>query len=205
VWAGCRRPAQATDLRGLTDRVLELDTGSERSIAAFASAIGDAPIDVLYNNAGLDARAFGVPDDERDVLQLSGEHFLGEMRVNALGPMLVVRALLGGLRAATLPRIVNVSSQVGSMEVGRTVGRDVGYTASKAALNMITLKLASRLRDDGIVAISLHPGFLRTDMNPGQGDMDATEAATAIADLVGRLTLEQSGSFLRWDGTAHPW
>jgi NAD(P)-dependent dehydrogenase (short-subunit alcohol dehydrogenase family) len=70
---------------------------------------------------------------------------------------------------------------------------------------MITLKLASRLRDEGIVVISLHPGFLRTDMNPGRGDMDATEAATAIVDLVGRLTLEQSGSFLRWDGTIHPW
>ena len=111
-------------------------------------------------------------DDERDVLQLSGEHFLGEMRVNALGPMLLVRAVLDRLRAASRPRIVNISSQVGSMEIGRTVGRDVGYTSSKAALNMITLKLASRLREDGIVAISLHPGFLRTDMNPGRGDME---------------------------------
>ena len=70
------------------------------------------------NNAGLTAQGLGAADDERDVLQLSAEHFMGEMRINALGPMLLARALLPALwRRSTRPRIVNVSSQIGSMVV----------------------------------------------------------------------------------------
>ncbi len=205
VWAGCRRPDQADALRTLTNHVLEVDVSSEPSIDGFAADLGEAPIDVLYNNAGIDARAFGVADDRRDALTLSGEHFLGEMRVNALGPLLVTRAVVERLRAAPAARIVNVSSQVGSMLVAQTIGRDVGYTSSKAALNMVTIKLAGLFRDDGVVVIALHPGFLRTDMNPGRGDMEAAEAAESIVALVDRLTLEDSGTFRRWDGTVHPW
>ena len=58
------------------------------------------PVDVLVNNAGVDGRALGVPDDERDVLQLSAEHFLDEIRINALGPMLLTRRLVEPLRKA---------------------------------------------------------------------------------------------------------
>jgi NAD(P)-dependent dehydrogenase (short-subunit alcohol dehydrogenase family) len=146
-----------------------------------------------------------VPDGERDVLQLSGEHFLEEMRINALGPLLLTRATLDRLRATPRPRIVNVTSQVGSMEVAKVTGRDIGYTSSKAALNMITVKLAMRLRDEGVIAIALHPGFLRTDMGGAGADLDPAEAAALIVALIDGLSLEQSGQFLRWNGTLHPW
>jgi NAD(P)-dependent dehydrogenase (short-subunit alcohol dehydrogenase family) len=205
VWAGCRRPAEATTLREITDHVHVLDLGSTESIEAFAAALGDAPIDVLINNGGVDARSFGVPDGERDVLQLSGEHFLEEMRINALGPLLLTRATLDRLRATPRPRIVNVTSQVGSMEIAKVTGRDIGYTSSKATLNMITVKLASRLRDEGVIAIALHPGFLRTDMGGAGADLDPAEAAALIVALIDGLSLEQSGQFLRWNGTVHPW
>jgi NAD(P)-dependent dehydrogenase (short-subunit alcohol dehydrogenase family) len=205
VWAGCRRPDDATELRGLTDHVLPLDLGDEPSIDRVALAVGDLPVDVLINNGGVDARAFGVPEGERDVLQLSGEHFLEEMRINALGPLLLARALLESLRRAPKARIVNVSSQVGSMVVAARMGRDIGYTASKAALNMVSVKLAGRLRDDGIVAISMHPGFLRTDMGGAGADLDPADAAHTIAATIDALTIAETGSFLRWDGTVHPW
>ena len=55
VWAGCRQPAQATELASLTEHVETVDVGSEDSIAAFADALGAAPIDILFNNAGIDA------------------------------------------------------------------------------------------------------------------------------------------------------
>jgi NAD(P)-dependent dehydrogenase (short-subunit alcohol dehydrogenase family) len=91
------------------------------------------------------------------------------------------------------------------MVVGSRVGRDVGYGASKAALNMITIKLASRLRDEGVIAIAVHPGYLRTAMGGANADLDPTEAAVQIVDLIDGLTMEQSGTFLRWDGSEHPW
>ena len=192
-------------MRAVTPHVLPLDLGSPGSIERFAAELGEAPVDVLVNNAGLDARNFGVPDGERDVLQLSGEHFLDEVRVNALGPLLLTRALLGRLRLAYRPRIVNVTSQVASMVVAATTGRDIGYTTSKAALNMITVKLAMRLRDDGVIAIALHPGFLRTDMGGARADLDPAEAAVSIVGLIDGLVPAQSGAFLRWDGSEHPW
>jgi NAD(P)-dependent dehydrogenase (short-subunit alcohol dehydrogenase family) len=206
VWAGCRRPDEAGELRGLTDHVVPLDVGSETSIAEFGVAVGEEALDVLYNNAGIDARVLGVADDERDVLQLGGEQFLAEIRVNALGPMLLARALLEPLRRADRPRIVNVSSMVGSMEVAANVGRDVGYVTSKAALNMITVKLAGRLGADGVIAIALHPGILRTALATPRGPHeDPAPAAAEIVALVDSLTPEQSGSFLQRDGSVHPW
>jgi NAD(P)-dependent dehydrogenase (short-subunit alcohol dehydrogenase family) len=206
VWGGCRRPDSADELRELTGHVVELDMASESSIESFAAALGDSAVDVLINNAGVDARALGVPDTERDVLQLGVEPFLGEFRVNALGPMLLTRALLAPLRNADGARIVNVSSTVGSMEVAAAIGRDVGYVVSKAALNMITVKLAAHLRDDGIIAVALHPGLLRTAMGTPRANLeDPAPAAAEIVALVDSLTPAESGSFLHRDGSVHPW
>jgi NAD(P)-dependent dehydrogenase (short-subunit alcohol dehydrogenase family) len=206
VWAGCRRPETADELGALTDHVLALDVGAEASIEAFAAAAGAAPLDVLINNAGVDGRALGVPDEARDVLELSAEHFLDEIRINALGPMLLTRALLGPLRHSSRPRIVNMSSTVGSMDVAATIGRDVGYVVSKAALNMITVKLAGRLRDDGIVAVALHPGILRTALGSPRGAQEEPgPAAAEIVALIDGLTPDRSGSFLNRDGSLHPW
>jgi NAD(P)-dependent dehydrogenase (short-subunit alcohol dehydrogenase family) len=206
VVAGCRDPDGARVLRGLTPHAHAVDMESEASIATFASAAAaHGPVDVLVNNAGLDATGFGVPDGERDVLTLSADNVLREMAVNALGPMLLTRALLPAVRASDNGRIVNVTSQVASMEVAARMGRDIGYTTSKAALNMISVKLAARLRADGITVIALHPGYLRTDMGGPSADLDPADAAAAIVRLVDGLTVEQSGRFLRWDGTVHPW
>ena len=205
VWAGCRRPDEASELLALTTHVLPVDMATEASLAAFAEALGPAPIDVLYNNAGIDARALGVDDGARDVLQISGDDFLEVMRVNAAGPMLLTRAVIDRLGASARPRVVNVSSQAGSMEVAHTLGRDVSYTASKAALNMISVRQSVHLRDAGITVVCIHPGFLKTDMGGSRADMPVEEGAAGIVAMVDSLTLDDSGTFRRWDGSVHPW
>ena len=205
VVGGCRRPDDAVELRTLTSHVYRLDTGDEQSIASFAASLGGQRVDVLYNNAGVDGRSFGAPDGERDVLTLSAAHFEAEMRVNAVGPMLLARALVPALRGAPRPRIVNVSSQIGSMVVSAAMGRDVGYAASKAALNMISVKLASRLEADKVTVIALHPGYLRTAIGSPHAPLAASEAAVSIVAFVDSLSPAQSGGFFRWDGSEHPW
>ena len=203
--AGCRNPAAATDLAALTSHVHAVDMGDAASIAAFVATIGDRPIDVVINNAGIDARNLGAADGERDVLVQPVDHLMGEITVNTVGPLLLVRGLLPNLRSTSNPRVVNVSSQVGSMEVGAKVGRDLGYSVSKAALNMVTVKLGMRLRNEGVTAIALHPGYLRTDMGGAAAAMEPSEAAASIAALVDGLTIADTGTFKRWDGTTHPW
>lgn len=206
VIAGCRNPLGAGALDAITSHVYGADMADEASVASFAAAAAAVgPIDVLINNAGTDATAFGVPAAERDVMLLTGEHFLAEMQINAVSPMMLARALVPSLAASGRGRIVNVSSQVGSMEVARRMGSDVGYCASKAALNMITVKQSIKLAAQGIVSIAMHPGYLRTDMGGPNADLDPAETAGAIVALIDGLTPDQSGQFLRWDGSIHPW
>jgi len=204
VIGGCRNPSTATELRDAGADVLQLDTGSSASISAFGAAIGDKPIDVLYNNAGIDARAVGAEDGARGALAITEAQFRAVMDVNVLGPLLMVQALAANLEAAG-GTIVNVSSQVGSIEVAKGTGRDVSYTSSKAALNMVTLKQSQVLRPLGVTVVSLHPGWVRSDMGGPGADMDPAESAAGIVTLVDKLTLDQTGSFYQWDGTIHPW
>ncbi len=209
VIAGCRDPGAATDLAAVADHIHTVDVGDEASIEAFVRAIGgdvgDGPVDVVLNNAGIDARNLGADDSQRDVLTQTSAQFMGQIAVNALGPMLLSRGLAEHLRRSDRPRIVNMSSQIGSMEVAQRIGRDVGYAASKAALNMVTIKLAAALRGDGIVTVMLHPGHLRTDMGGPAAAMEADDAARQIVELIDGLTIDDSGTFRRWDGTIHPW
>lgn len=205
VIAGCRNPSTAYELTTITDQVHAVDIGDEGSIASFVEAIGDQPVDIVLNNAGIDARNLGATESERDVLTQTSTQLMGQVAVNAVGPWLLSRGLLPQLRRSANPRIVNVTSQIGSMEVGQRIGRDVGYAVSKAALNMITVKLAVRLRDEGIIAIVVHPGHLRTDMGGAAAAMEPADAARQLVALVDGLTIADTGTFRRWDGSVHPW
>jgi len=204
VIGACRNPAAASELEDSGAEVQELDTGNSESIAAFATAVGDRPVHVLFNNAGIDARAVGAGESERGALDLTEEQFRAVLDVNTLGPWLMVKALADNLTAAG-GVIVNVSSQVGSIEVAQNIGRDISYTTSKAALNMITVKESQIFRPLGVTVISLHPGWVRSDMGGPSATLDPDVAAASIADVVDSLTLDNTGSFFQWDGSIHPW
>ena len=204
VIGGCRNPAGAHELTSAGAEVLPLDTGSGESIAAFGKAMGDRAVDVLYNNAGIDARAVGAADGARSALDITEEQFRAVVEVNVLGPLLMVQALIDNLRPAK-GTIVNVSSQVGSIEVAHRIGRDVSYNSSKAALNMLTLKQSQVLRADGVTVIAVHPGWVRSDMGGPTASLDPAESAAGIVTLVDKLTIDDTGNFFQWDGSIHPW
>jgi NAD(P)-dependent dehydrogenase (short-subunit alcohol dehydrogenase family) len=204
VIGGCRNPATADELNDSGAEVHQLDTGSGESIAAFGDAVGDRPVDLLYNNAGIDARAVGAAESARGALDVTEAQFRSVMDVNVLGPMLIVQAVATNLSAAG-GKVINVSSQVGSIEVAHRIGSDIAYTTSKAALNMLTLKQSQAMRSMGVTVIALHPGWLRSDMGGARADMEPADAAASIAKVVDHITIDQTGSFLRWDGSTHPW
>ncbi len=201
-----RRPDAAPELAAVADRVIALDVADDDSIAAAAETLADLDrIDVLINNAGIDARAVGAEADARGPLDLSREHFLSVLDVNAVGPLLVTRALLPLLRAAEGALVLNVSSQLGAMTFGNRGGRDIAYNASKSALNMVTVRTATELEADGVALVALHPGWVQTDMGGTSATLTIDESADAIADTVDRLQLADTGRFIRWDGTTHDW
>ena len=204
VIGGCRVPKNAEELGATGAEVVVLDMADLTSVAAFSEAIGERPVNALFNCAGVDARNFGIEDARRDAMVLDPATFEAVMRVNVTGPYALVQCLAPNLRAVK-GTIVNISSQVGSFEVARRIGRDVSYAASKTALNMVTLKQSQVLGPDGVTVIAMHPGWLKTDMGGSSADLDPAEAAAAIAVTVAALTPAQNGQFIRWDGQLHPW
>ncbi|MCL4120113.1 UNVERIFIED_CONTAM: hypothetical protein GTU68_053786 [Idotea baltica] len=127
------------------------------------------------------------------------------MNVNVTGPMVMTTALLPLLRQSDGALVVNISSQLGSMQVAARKGRDSAYCVSKAALNMWSVKAAASLRTEGIGVVMLHPGWVQTDMGGPSGELTLDDAATSIAATIGALTVADTGRFVRWDGHEHPW
>ncbi len=206
VW-GSAREADPGDLLALRPAgAVQLDLGDEASIETGLAALGGQVdgLDLLVNCAGLDARAFGV-DDPRGPFDVDASVMNEVMRINATGPMLVTREALPLLRAGDDPLVLNISSQLGSMEVAATKGRDTVYCMSKAALNMWSVKAASALRPEGIGVVMLHPGWVSTDLGGASAALTPPESARAIVETVSSLTIQDSGRFITWDGADHPW
>jgi NAD(P)-dependent dehydrogenase (short-subunit alcohol dehydrogenase family) len=205
VFAACRKPPSAVKLQALAERcpdrltILSLDVADEASIGQAAKAIGSQTkrLDLLINNAGIFPRGTTLSSIEVGTL-------LQTMHVNAIGPLMVARALVRLLEKSDHPVILNVSSDSGSLAL-KTTGGDYGYCASKAALNMLTRALAFDLQSRGIIVIALHPGWVRTDMGGRSAPLSPKNSALGILSLADRLTLSDCGRFLTWDGHELPW
>ncbi|MBF5045002.1 SDR family oxidoreductase [Aggregicoccus sp. 17bor-14] len=203
IHAGVREPARAEALTALAEgaqgrlRVGALDVASDASVRAFAAQV-QGPVHVLVNNAGLRVRP-----DALEPLDLDGA--LQAFQVNALGALRVTGALLPRLReAGSGARVVNLSSSLGSI-AGNDSGGAYGYRMSKAALNMATRSLAGDLRPEGLLAVALSPGWVRTDMGGGEAPVGVEESAAGLLAVIDGLCPEQSGRFLDFRGQPLGW
>ena len=188
--------AEALARGGVSVRPRQLDVSDDGSVERFARWAGQelGRVDVLINNAAIDY----------DTDQRAGTADLDRVRraweTNTLGTWRVTLALLPLLRAGAHPRIVNVSSEAGSIS-GMGVGPP-GYHVTKAALNALTRTLAAELRADGILVNAVCPGWTATDM--GGGGRPVAEGAASV--LWGALLPDDgpTGGFFR-DGRPLRW
>jgi len=194
VIATCRTRTPELDAVGC--RVVDgIDVGSDDVGAALLEALGDGqPVDVVVNNAGL-ARW--------DTLEtIDVEAAREELEVNALGPLRVTLALLPRLVPGA--KIALISSKAGSIGDGPS-GRNYGYRMSKAALNMLGANLAADLAPRGIHVGVFHPGFVRTEMTQGGGNVDPPESAAGLIRQIDALDASRSGRFFHADGSEVAW
>ena len=177
-----------------------LDVSDEGSIAALGERLMGQPVDILINNAAVRGDVGGLDTLETD-------DFLEVMRINALAPLLLARALRPNLLAGGSKVLVNISSRAGSLAEGTIDDEDgdYAYRCSKAALNMATVKLAQDFRRDGIAVVSLHPGWVRTDMGGAEAAIDVAESAAGLKALIDATTLAETGSFRAYDGRTVAW
>ncbi|MDH4054534.1 MAG: SDR family oxidoreductase [Gammaproteobacteria bacterium] len=193
-----RLPEKATALSNLDNtRVLQLDVTDQDSVNRFAGDLGDEPIDVLINNAGILPMMNSVPKIDPDV-------FSNILAVNTVGPVRVTQVVLPNLRKGKLKKIFNITSNLGSI-AENTSGQFYGYRESKAALNMFTRSLAAELREEGFTCVVLHPGWVQTDMGGSQAPVQVEESAEGLRKVIDALTPEDNGTFWTWRGETMDW
>lgn len=206
VYGTARHPGRADALRQAEPAaILQLDLGDTSSVVAFGEALAtrtDA-IDILVNNAGIVSASAGAEAGHNGPWEFDPDIALELTRINAMGPLLVTRSLIHLLEAGHNPVVLNTSSQMGSMVVGASMTSDVGYNISKAALNMITVTFAAS--KPNVCFVALHPGWVKTDMGSQAAELEVSESAGAIVQSLLKLTIADTGRFIRWDGEPHPW
>ncbi len=198
VLACCRNPEQAGALKELGAEVHALDVSDQGSIDTLKRGLGDRPIDVLINNAGVgggDRQSFG------DIDYTEWERTL---EVNTFGPYRVIMAFLDNVRAGSGKRIANVSSQMGSI-TQYSGGDEYIYRSSKTALNMVVHNLAIDLADTGVIFLTLHPGWVRTDMGGEEAPVLPADSAEGLARVINTAKTADSGGFYDYQGNNLPW
>lgn len=192
VLACCRNPHLSGVISGVS--CVATDVTDAASVNRMAKTLQGRPVDLLINNAAIRGATGGLAEVEHG-------DFLNVMAVNVLGPLLVTQALLPNLRKGR-GVVANIGSRAGSVAEGRDPDGDYAYKCSKAALNMVTVKLAD---DTGLTVLSLHPGWVKTDMGGAEAELDPAESVTALLSLLAKVSPADSGSFRAYDGSPVAW
>ncbi|MFI5053238.1 MAG: SDR family NAD(P)-dependent oxidoreductase [Acidimicrobiia bacterium] len=194
VLVGARDPELGADaaarLRadGLDAEFLALDVTDDVSVLDAARRVEATAgrLDVLVNNAAIKLETSPSPPSECSLADVRAT-----FETNVFGVIRTVLAMLPLLRRSPEPRIVNVSSALGSSTLATTPGSRymdiplLSYSASKAALNSVTVQFANELRATPFKVNAADPGYTRTDMTASSRPTD--RSPEAAADVVIRL------------------
>ncbi len=205
VIATCRHPGKALALTELAAahpghlHVLPLDLGSERSIAEAvreATALTDA-LDALINNAGMlvSGERFGA---------IAHKSLVDSFAANVAGPVLLTQALSPLLEKGKHPRVLSITSRLGSI-AGTTAFGTPSYAMSKAALNMATRQLAATLSPRGITVFCASPGWVKTDMGGDNAPLSAHDSVAGLIRVLDAATSDTAGRFLDHAGKEIAW
>ena len=192
---------------GLPVEALQLDVTDAGSIDAAVRDVGQrhGRLDILVNNAGVLLEDPSLPPSAQP---LDTWRRTFDTNVHAL--VAVTQAFLPLLRRSAAGRIVNVSSILGSQALHADPASPIydfkvpAYNASKAAVNNWTLSLAYELRATPIKVNTVHPGYVRTDMNAGEGEIDVADGARSSVQMALLDADGPSGSFTHL-GQVLPW
>jgi NAD(P)-dependent dehydrogenase (short-subunit alcohol dehydrogenase family) len=189
VIATARHSSPELDALGVLVETLDLSDPDQ--VAAFRI---DGPLDLFIANAGTSQpmNTQGA-DNARD--------WQAMMLVNAIAPYQLGKSLLP--RMAEGGKMIAISSGMGS--IGDNGGGWVPYRTSKAALNMAWSNLALEAKGRGVACVLLSPGWVRTDMGGAGAEITPEESVGSMRALIERLSIDDSGRFLRRDGSELPW
>ncbi|QLC25460.1 SDR family oxidoreductase [Parasphingopyxis algicola] len=189
-----REPEKADGLRAIGNaEVMQLDAADADSLDDFMAVLGDRPIDLFINNAGV----YGSNDLDRD-------EWLKTFEINSIAPTLLAERLKPNVAASGQKKMAVLSSIMGSIGDGNGSSAIV-YRSSKAAVNAAWKALSNRYREDGIAVAILHPGWVQTDMGGPNANIDVETSVTGLRAVLDKLSLQSTGRFTGYDGRQLPW
>ena len=189
VIATARQSSADLDALGVTVKTLDLSDADR--VAAFSV---DRPLDLFIANAGTN---HPMNTDGAE----NGRAWQAMMMINAIAPYQLGKALLPSM--ADGGKMLAISSGMGS--IGDNGGGWVPYRTSKAALNMAWSCLALEARGRGIPCVLFSPGWVKTRMGGAGAEISSEESVSAMRSLIERLTIDDTGKFMRRNGSELPW
>ncbi len=203
VIATCRDPEKARQLSALLDGVADssiesLDVSLDKSTQALIEALSERAvrIDLLISNAG-------ILLNER-FHKWSRDSFQKTLDTNVVGPAMLVKSLDPVLSQSA--KVIQLSSRLGSLGYGgKGMSDGDSYAISKAALNMLTVKLASIYKSSKRIVVSMSPGWVATDMGGSGATLTVEESVSKMIPTIDALTESDSGHFIDNEGNPLPW
>ncbi len=197
VIACCREPAKASDLKAIKGaRVLALDVGNEASVAVLKKELGDTPLDIVINNAGVSG-----PPKKGDNIDVDG--WLATFRTNSVAPVLVANALKSNLMKGKDKKLVTITSVLGS--IAEDSGGFQPYSATKAAVNSLMHSLSKNWAKDGILVGIFHPGWVQTDMGGSGAPVKVEDSVKGLRTRIAELDAAKSGTYRDFENRPIPW
>jgi NAD(P)-dependent dehydrogenase (short-subunit alcohol dehydrogenase family) len=204
VYAACRNPASASELRRLADesgerlQILAMDVTDPASIHEAATKLDGQAVDLLLNNAGI------IGPRAQTIGNIDYEAWAEVLAVNTMGPLRVSEAFVEHVARSNRKLIVTLTSGMGSI-ADNTSGGSIVYRSSKAAVNIAMRSLAIDLAPRGITCVVVNPGWVRTDMGGPNATLEPPESIGRLMRLIATFGPEQSGKFFNHTGREYPW
>lgn len=197
VIATARDPGAADALKATGASVYRLDVASGDEIATLKAELGDTPVDILINNAGIEGALTPIGETDYD-------SFRKTLEVNTLGPVRMMESFTANVAASDLKKMVVMSSKMGSIHVTDASWAMI-YRVSKAGVNMAFRCAAPALWQQGITCLALHPGHVETDMGGPGAPVQPADSARGLASVI--LDAAPAGElrFLDYLGQTLPW
>jgi NAD(P)-dependent dehydrogenase (short-subunit alcohol dehydrogenase family) len=201
VLACCRDPQSAKALNTLAEiyhnlKIYPLDVANFTQIESLASHLSNSTIDLLINNAGI------YPDSSFG--DVDTDDWLEAFKINSIAPLKMATAFLPHIAKSQLKKIATLSSKMGSLD-DNTSGGSYIYRSSKTAVNMVMKSLSIDLKPQGIALITLHPGWVQTEMGGPNGLINAQTSVAGLRNVIDHLNLSNTGRFIAYDGKEIPW
>ena len=211
VIASCRNPESSIELKDVANKknnnikVYSLDVEDLNSIESLAKELQNIPIDVLLNVAGYYGKSIvSEPGGLQEFGDTDYDDWLRIVKINIFAPMKICESFIQNIELGKQKKIITLSSIIGSIG-GNDQGMMYAYRVSKAGVNAIMRSMALDLSSRGIIAIPLHPGWVRTDMGGPDADIDTETSVKGMKNVIDNLKKEDSGRYMVYDGSELPW